>query len=515
MKPFSILFALLTLLCLLAGCSLNPAQETEPTQVTETQEETTEPTEDPKLSVEVLSTVVTEKTIHTLDEYPNLKEVDLCGSTCYSAIMVYIQNHPDISVTYNVDFGGAAGDNLSEHLELPAEGVYFDDLLHNLIFLPQVQSVHLPMTNLTLENMESLKAAFPEIEFTYTVNVLGRELDLDADYVDLSGMTSGQIESAVPALMLLPNLTNVELMDASGNCSLSRQDVKQLVDVAPGVNFHYVFSLFGQTISTTDEKVRFDNLKLTPDDETTIREAMAIMTGCKTFVLKNSGLSNDLLASIRADYPNTELVWDCYFGKDGRYGGFTNTDTIRAVYNVTDDTCYNLRYFQDVKYIDMGHNDTLTDVSWAAYMPELEIMILSGAPVTDLTGFGSCKKLEWLELANCYKLSDLSPLATCSGLKYLNICFSKVSDLMPLDGLPLELLFCKQTRVNAEEQKIFKEVHEGCIATFYGKDPYAGPGWRYTDNGHTFTEPYKKVRQVFNLDEVDKRLKAQEQAQKK
>lgn len=516
MKPLSIILCLLLCLSLLAGCSGSRSMpEIETTEAPETTEEITEATEDPKISVENLSTVVTEKTIHTLDEYPNLKEVDLCGSTCYTAIMVYIQNHPDIRVTYNVDFGGAAGDNWTTDLELPAEGVNFEDLLHNLIYLPQVESVHLPMTNLTLENMETLKGAYPEIAFTYTVNVLGRELDLESDYVDLSGMTSGQIESAVPALMLLPNLANVELMDDSGSCSLSRQDVKRLVDVAPGVNFHYVFSLFGQTISTTDEKVRFDKLSLTADDEPAIREALSIMTGCKTFVLNRCGLSNELMASIRADYPNTELVWDCYFGKDGRYGGFTNTDTIRAVYNVTDDTCYNLRYFQDVKYIDMGHNDTLTDVSWAEFMPQLEILILSGAPVTDLTGLGYCKNLEWLELANCYKLSDLTPLSGCSGLKYLNICFSKVSDLMPLDGLPLELLFCKQTRVNAEEQKIFKEVHEDCIATFYGKDPYAGPGWRYTDNGHTFTEPYKKVREVFKLDEVDKRLKAQEDAQKK
>ena len=86
---------------------------------------------------------------------------------------------------------------------------------------------------------------------------------------------------------------------------------------------------------------------------------------------------------------------------------------------------------------------------------------------------------------------------------------------MPLDGLQIQNLFCKQTRVGAEEQKQYKEIHEGTVAVFSGRDPYAGPGWRYVDNGYTYSEFYKKVRQVFDLDEVDARLRAQQAAEGK
>lgn len=506
-KPIWLYISILALA--LAGCAPAEPVQTTAVPVTEAVTETTVPeTEPSREGVENLTTIVTEKDIHLLDKYPDLKEVDLSGSECYSAILVYIQTHPDIQVTYTVDFGGAVGDNRTEALEL--EGIVFDKLLENLKFLPGVQSLHLPKTHLTREEMDTLKEAYPEIEITYTVDILGREMTVDTETIDLAGMTSEQITQMVPALMLLPNLTNVELMDASGACALSRADVKQLVDVAPGVSFHYVFELFGQTISTTDEKVRFNNLRLKESDEPALREALAIMTGCEKFVLNRCGLSNEKMAEIRDDYTNTELIWDVYFGKDGRYGYFTNTDTVRAVYNVTDSTCYNLRYLRHVKYIDMGHNDTLTDVSWTAFMPDLEILILSGASMTSLEGLGSCKKLEWLELANCYKLNDLSALSGCEGLKYLNICYTKVSDLQPLDGCPMELLFCKQTKVDAEEQQTFREIHPECQATFTGKDPYAGPGWRYIDNGHTFSEPYKKIRKVFDLDAVDKRIAEQE-----
>lgn len=61
---------------------------------------------------------------------------------------------------------------------------------------------------------------------------------------------------------------------------------------------------------------------------------------------------------------------------------------------------------------------------------------------------------------------------------------------------------CKQTRVPAAEQQIFKDIHSNCVTNFYGKEPYAGAGWRYVDNGKTYTEIYKKVREVFDYDDM-------------
>ena len=61
---------------------------------------------------------------------------------------------------------------------------------------------------------------------------------------------------------------------------------------------------------------------------------------------------------------------------------------------------------------------------------------------------------------------------------------------------------CKQTRVPAAEQQIFKDIHPNCVTNFYGKEPYASAGWRYVDNGKTYTEIYKKVREVFGYDDM-------------
>ena len=48
---------------------------------------------------------------------------------------------------------------------------------------------------------------------------------------------------------------------------------------------------------------------------------------------------------------------------------------------------------------------------------------------------------------------------------------------------------------------------------FSGNDPYAGPGWRHTDYGYTYTDFYKRVREVFDLDSVDQVLRAQKAAE--
>lgn len=201
-----------------------------------------------------------------------------------------------------------------------------------------------------------------------------------------------------------------------------------------------------------------------------------------------------------------KVVWRVYFGVDKRYNLLTDEDTLRAVYNVTDDTCGPMKYCEGVKYMDIGHNEYLTDLSFVSGMPDLEVMIASGSAVTELVGFENCKKLVWLELASCLKLKNIDSLAGCESLQYLNICYTKVTSYEALDGLPLQRFVCLSPKASAKEQKTFQEIHDGCRTVFYG---YSNPWtpWRYDDNGKTFNAYYKDVvRKAFNYDELEKYL---------
>lgn len=507
--------AVLFALCF-SACS---SQKEIPTQTDQTQVitlptapvETLSETMDPKELVEHLDAVMTAGELYQLDFYPNLKSVDLSGSTCYSSILEFMEQHPQLDVTYSVSLGGSDLSSKAGDAVLSPGDFSYDMLLENLQYLPNLTRISFPNISLNAAQINELLETYPNLSLDYTVELLGNSYTSDTETLDLGSMSASQIDRVLPKLGLLTSLTDVTLSDA-----LSLGDVARLQDANPHAVFHYTFPLFGKTLSTTDEEVYYKNHTIGNEGEAEIREALAVLDNCTRFVLDNCKLDYEVLAGIREDFRDgPKVVWRVYFGVDGRYNTLTDDDTIRAVYNVTDATCGPMKYLEDVKYMDLGHNEYLTDFSFVGYMPKLEILIGSGSAVSDLSGIENCKNLTWLELASCGKLKDISPLAGCENLKYLNLSSTGVSNFMPLDGLPLERFVCLRPKASTEEQNTFISIHPKgqCITVFYGySNPY-GYGWRYDDNGKTMFWYYKDVvRKVFNYDQADAILKAQQDA---
>ena len=490
-------------LCLtLLGCGKKKAV-IDPTEIITLPPPTeTEAPTNPKEDIETLTVVLSAGEIYTLNQYPNLKSVDLSGSTCYATILEYIQEHPKVDVTYTVDLGGTSVSSKAKSVVLEPGSFSYDILLENLQYLPNLATVSLPSVNLTPEQIDGILAAYPALTLEYSVSLFGQNVALSTTELDLTGMGDDQVEEACEKLGMLTSLTDVSL--SSG---LSMESVARLQDAAPNVTFHYSFTLFGKSVSTTDEEIIYKNQTIGNDGEANLRRALAILDRCKRVVLDNCGFDYEVLAKVREDFrEGPKVVWRVYFGVDKRYNLLTDEDTLRAVYNVTDDTCGPMKYCEGVKYMDIGHNEYLTDLSFVSGMPDLEVMIASGSAVTELVGFENCKKLTWLELASCLKLKNIDSLAGCESLQYLNLCYTKVTSYEALDGLPLVRFVCLSPKASAKEQKTFQEIHDGCRTVFYG---YSNPWtpWRYDDNGKTFNAYYKDVvRKAFNYDELEKYL---------
>ena len=462
--------------------------------------ETEAPT-NPNADVETLTVVLTAGEIYTLNQYPNLKSVDLSGSTCYATILEYIQEHPKVDVTYTVDLGGTAVSNKASSVALEPGGFSYDILLENLQYLPGLSAISFPSVNLTPEQIDGILMAYPELTLEYSVSLFGQNVSLTTTELDLTGMGDSQVDEACERLGMLTSLTDVSL--SSG---LSMESVARLQDAAPNVTFHYSFTLFGKGVSTTDEEIIYKNQSIGNAGEADLRKALAILDNCKRVVLDNCGFDYEVLAKVREDFRDgPKVVWRVYFGTNSRYNFLTDVEVLRAVYNVTNDTCGPMKYCEDVVYMDIGHNEYLTDLSFVGYMPNLQYLIASGCAATELTGFENCKKLVWLELASCLKLKNIDALAGCESLEYLNLCYTKVTSYEALDGLPLQRFVCLNPKASAKEQKTFQQIHDGARIVFYG---YSNPWtpWRYDDNGKTFNAHYKEVRRVFNYDELDKNM---------
>lgn len=415
--------------------------------------------------------------------FPKLKT--LSAETCrdYTELEALKARNPKFEILYYVDLGGSYVEPDTEELELLPEDYSYEVLSENLIHLKELKRVELRKPELTEEQVAALQERCPDVQFSCTVELMGEEYDTQAKVLDLSAMQPDQVAEIARKLSLLPTLETVELMDAQGKSALSKADVKTLMDAAPQAAFHYTFDFYGVTLSTDMDSAHIVNKRIGDAGEADLRLALDLMPKCQRFVLEYCSISNDILAQIREDYRGrTKVVWRVLFGKGST---LTDAEVIRAVYDLVDDNSHDLVYCEDVRFLDIGHDEFLDYVDFIAGMPNLEYAIVSGSPIKDLSPFANCKKLKVLEAGFCEYLTDASPLAACTELEMLNISYTHITDLSPLDDLKLTTMFAMypgRSRVSEEEQARFKEQHPDCLAKFVGDQPY-GTGWRYTADG--------------------------------
>lgn len=428
--------------------------------------------------------------------FPNLTALDATGCEDYALLEEFQEEHPSCLVTYQVNLGGTSVTPDIQALTLEEGDYDYALLTENMVHLPKLTSLTLTKTELTLEQIDALKAAYENVAIRCTVEILGSEYDVETTDLNLSALTSQDVSSTAEKLAMLPGLQTVELMKDDGTSDLTTADVKQLMEAAPEIVFHYTFDFFGTTLSTDTEEVEIKNQNIGDDNENEVRLALDLLTNCKRFVLDNCKLSNEVMAQIRDDYRDrTKVVWRVWFGQGS---SLTDAELMRVVGDLLDSNCKDLIYCEDVVCIDLGHNEWLTDTSFIAGMVNLEYCIISGAPIKDLTPFSNCKKLKFLEIAFCEYIDDATPLAQCESLEMLNISNTHIVDLSPLDDLPLTHMCAKlnpsgKSRVPSDEQNRFIEKHPDCWTTFDGSQPY-GPGWRYDEDGITPLPYYQQIR---------------------
>ena len=452
---------------------------------------------------ELAVTSLTEADVDLLVRYfPELKAVDAEGCHDYAVLEMLMERLPDLQVSYSVSLGGQKYAPGITDIVLAQEDYDYVTLLENLAYLHELTAVKLRLPELTAEQLEELAARYENITFTWTVEVLGQEYEPDTTELDLSGMTPEDAVLAAEQISALPNLSYVNLTPEQGIGALSLEDVKVLIEAVPDVVFGFTFDFYGHTLSTADEEIHIKNTKIGNEGEQTVRDALTLLKNCRRFVLENCQISNEVMAKIRDDFRHqTKVVWRVSYGEGST---LTDAEVIRAVYDLVDDNCYNLIYCEDAKYMDIGHNEWLDACDFVSGMKSLEYVIISGAPIKSLEPFRNCKNLKLLEAAFCEYITDVSPLADCPNLQMLNISNTHITDLSPLDNLPLTHLTVRtnpsgRCRLSQEEQDRVIAQHPDCWISFSGAQPY-GVGWRYGEDELKPLDHYKVVRTVFRLD---------------
>ena len=150
-----------------------------------------------------------------LSEYPNLTYVDLRGSTCYDEILDYAKANPQVTVRYSVQLGPKRFNQDVTEVKLNGYEISYSSLADNLKYLPDVKLVHIDQIELSAEELQSLQNAYPEIQFTYTVEIKGQRYEHTVTELDLSRLSPADVPQAIDRLRLLSELTD---MHVNGSC---------------------------------------------------------------------------------------------------------------------------------------------------------------------------------------------------------------------------------------------------------------------------------------------------------
>ena len=427
-----------------------------------------------------------------LQEFDRLRLLDATGSTCYQELMDWGTEHPEVELRYTVTLpNGESVPNTAEEVDLTGfNGEETEQTAQLLNYVPTLRRIELGSpdagTRITGEQLAQLKELLPQAEVHYSVTLLGRELDPEAESLDLSQLKPEDVAAAAAALDSLPNLTQITLSGGEGGLGL--EDALTIANAAPNAVISYPVNLYGKDFDLADTELDLNHIRMEDGGEA-IRRVLPCMRACTFLDMDSCGVGNAQMAQIRDENPNVEVVWRVNFGSN--YSARTNVTKILASMPskggaLYDDAGEQLQYCTKVRYLDLGHNDHLSNFEFIRCMPELEVVIISMTGISDLSPFAECPNLLYMEAGNT-KIADLSPLTACTNLKHLNIGTNiNIRDISTIYDLDLKRLWIgSYTPVPAAQVEEMRSLHPNCII-----DTVAPSGLERDADGHATNEGY-------------------------
>jgi hypothetical protein len=353
--------------------------------------------------------------------------------------------------------------------------------------------------------------AHPDVVVRYTVPLPnGSNVTNEIAALDMSSLTHDGVEQLIKSASCLPNLSSIELGYARDN--FGWEDVLAIVEAFPELKIGYVGEVYGVTVQLSDTDIDLKYIQI-DDGGAEIRTVMSCMPGLKTVDMDSCGLDDETMAAIQADFPDVKVIWRVYFGEC--YSVRTDVEKILASKPsvggmLTAENTKSLKYCTDVKYLDIGHNESLTDISFLAYMPKLEVCIIAMDGFNDISPIANCVNMEYLELQT-NDINDLSPLTNLVNIEHLNICnlTNGDVDLTPLYGMTkLERLWIGGwTSVDRSQVEELQQIIPDCEINTSASDPTEGR-WRYIDINldtwvYTKHERYRELVEQFGYTDND------------
>ena len=313
------------------------------------------------------------------------------------------------------------------------------------------------------------------------------------------------------------NSTNISdlspLKNSTGLHHLNIAGCPNIKDISPLYGLTELERLWiGKEFSTVDTTINLSHIPV-EDGGAQVMQAMACMPNLVSVDMDSCGVSNEDMAAIRDTYPDVKVIWRVWFGD--AYSVRTDVERILASQPsvggmLTRDNTEALKYCTDVKYLDIGHNEELDDISFVAYMTKLEVAILAMDYWSDATPLANCTELEYLEMQTTL-CTDLTPLSGLKNLRHLNVAYipdlEDISPLYSLTGLERLWVGC-YNHVPHEQIEQMRAAAPNCEVNDTVYDDPTGGRWRYVDynpDAYVFIlhPRYIELREQFGYTKAD------------
>jgi len=367
-----------------------------------------------ELAVEIL----TDEEIHALQYLPELAVIDTGNWQEHTRILALQEAHPGCTVRYRVLLGGEYWDG--DAISLVVKDADAEELSQKLELFPRLESVMLTGNVPQLQALNSLRQQFPDVFFLWKMQMLGRMLETDMEYLDLSGAQLSDKKELEELLPFFSNMKTVRLDDSG----LQETECIALARQFPAIQFVFSVTVGEHTLRTDATEIDVSNTPLESTEQ--IEALLPCFHDLQKVVMCRCGISSEDMDALNQRYEDIRFVWSVELA-----GMEFRTDAVHFTPNrwglkCTDDNIYDLRYCTDMVCVDVGHAFRLTNCDWVRYMPELKYLILAETGIKDLSPLTDHKNLIYLELF-LSKVTDYSPLTTCKALEDLNLCYTQGS----------------------------------------------------------------------------------------
>ena len=420
--------------------------------------------------------------------FTSLQSLTFDGTTHenYMAAEKHLQG---TAVTRHVMLGQTPAYAGESYIDLSESSVTAQELLDNLVHLPDLRNVKLNSSAFGIDELVSLMETYPNIDFELDIYIGAQRFScLDTAITVDAGVKAKELAGALGGFVAL------ETIDLSA-CDYSWSELVTIHKAYPEAFIKANVVLYEQSFPTDAKEIDLSGVEIA--DITAIESSLPLFPKLEKVIMSDCGVPSEDMDALNRRHEDISFVWTIHFSK---YSLRTDTKAFCAsnvpgyvAPKLYDKDLVELKYLTELEALDLGHM-LYTDLSFLEYMPNLRYLILVEANYRDISAISQLENLYYLEIFN-NRIEDLSPLLECKNLRHLNVGYTRGYDATVLKGMTwLERLWFPG---HGLEDDVAEEIaaalpNTQCYHPKWDAAGSTGGGWREHDS-------YFEMRDLFDM----------------